>query len=138
MNASIKNLISANPSGLLELKNSCTIPQYRDNFGFRLENIWTIYKSKKVHHSDEDYFAFGKKPLNELFTVNEESTGDLLVVYIIETIKGDRVYCHLVLADAAYQAILSDSSQHLLKVHQMYTKFFPEQDFIALNMETVS
>ena len=130
--ASIKNLITENPSGLHEMKPSLSIPEYRDNYGFGLKKICTIFKSKKIH--GEDWFEFGKKPLNELFKVQEESDGDLLVVFIIETIKNDRVYCHLVLSDEAYKGILNDKAQHVLQVHQMYSKFW--SNHIALNMTT--
>lgn len=135
MKASIKHLILANPSGLLEIKKPLSIPEYMDNYGFRLQKTTTIFESKRSHISSDDWFAFGKKTLDQLFTVREESEGDLLVVFIIETIKAGCVYCHLVLSDEAYKEILNDKSQHLLKVHQMYTQFLPFcSDHIALNM----
>lgn len=133
MKASIKNLIADNPSGLLEMKPSLSIPEYRDNFGFSLEKTFTIYESQKSHHSGKNWFAFPSvKSLEELFKVQEESSGDLLVVYIIETIKNGRVYCHLVLSDEAFKGILNDKTQHLLKVHQMYSRF--GENHIKLNM----
>lgn len=134
MKANIKNLIVENPSGLLEMKPSLSVPEYRNNYGFSLKEIFTIYKSKKIHHSGEDWFEFGKKSLDQLFTVQDESEGDLLVVFIIETIKADRVYCHLVLTDQAFKGILNDKTQHVLQVHQMYSKFW--RDHIAMNMAT--
>ena len=132
--ASIKNLIASNPSGLLEMKPSLSIPEYRDNYGFGLKNTFTIYESKRSHHSGKDWFEFGEKPLDQLFTVQEESEGNLLVVFIVETIKAGRVYCHLVLSDEAFKGILNDKNQHILKVRQMYSQFF--RDHIALNMAT--
>jgi hypothetical protein len=69
--------------------------------------------------------------LKNLFEVREESDGDLLVVFIVETIKNNKVNCHLILSDEAYQKIFNDSSCYILQVHQMYSKFF--QDHIALN-----
>ncbi len=134
MKASIKNLIERNPSGLLEIKPSLSIPEYRDNYGFGLEKVFEIYQSKRRHHSEIDWFAFPNKTIETLFTVQEESDGDLLVVFIIETIKNNRVYCHLILSDEAFKKILGDKTQHILQVHQMYSKFF--QDHIALNMAT--
>jgi len=134
--ASIKDLIQANPSGLLELQPSLTIPEYRENFGFKLKNVWTIYKSKKITLHDENWFAFPGHSLENLFEVREESDGDLLVVFIVETIKNGKVNCHLILSDAAYQEMINDPSCHVLQVHQMYTKFF--QDHIALNMSTAN
>ncbi len=128
----IKHLIAENPSGLLEMKKSLTIPEYRDSFGFKLKNVWTIYESKRSHHTGKDWFCFPNNTLENLFTVEEESDGDNLVVFIIETIKDHRVYCNLVLSDEAYKKILSDKTQHILQVHQMYTKFW--RDHIALNM----
>ncbi len=135
MKASIKNLIVENPSGLLELQTSLTILEYRDNYGFNLKNICNIYESKKSHHSGEDWFKFNKKSLDQLFTVQEESGGDLLVVFIIETIKAGRVYCHLVLTDEAFKGILKDKTQHVLQVHQMYSQWL-ERDNITMNMVT--
>jgi hypothetical protein len=137
MKANIKNLIAENPSGLLEMKPSLSILEYRDNSGFDLKNVWTIYESEKWHNKGIDWFAFPNSPnntLETLFTVREESEGDLLVVYIVETIKEGRVYCHLVLSDEAYKGILDNKTNHVLQVHQMYTKYF--KDHIALNMAT--
>jgi len=138
--ASIVHLIEANPSGLLEMKPAMTIPEYRDAYGFGLKNIWTIYKSEKINWEDKvwkPWFAFPQnKTLAELVTVRAESTGDLLVVFIVETIKNGKVFCHLILSDEAYQQILSDNTQHVLQVHQMYTKFF--KDHIALNMSVAN
>lgn len=130
MKASIKNLIAENPSGLLELKPSISIPEYRDNFGFGLKNIFTIYESKKVTILEVDWFAFPNKTLETLLTVQEESEGDLLVVYIVETIKNNKVCCHLILSDEAFKGLMKDS--HILQVHQMYSKFW--EDHIAMNM----
>jgi hypothetical protein len=132
MKTSIMNLIAENSSGLLEMKPSLSVPEYRDNYGFGWENIFTIYESKKIHHSDEDWFAFGKKSLDQLFTVQVESEGDLIVVFIVETIKAGRVYSHLVLTNEAFKGILNDKAQHVLQVHQMYSKFWG--DHIAMNM----
>lgn len=134
MKASIKNLIVENPSGLLEMKNSLSIPEYRDNYGFDLEKIISIYKSKKISNSNEDWFKFKETPLDQLFTVKDESEGDLLVVFIVETIKENRVYCHLVLTDEAFKGILNDKSRHLLQVHQMYSIFW--KNHVAINMAT--
>lgn len=132
MNASIKDLVASCPSGLLKLQPSLSIPEYRENFGFNLKNIYTIYQSKKIYHKNEEWFAFPGKCLNNLFAVSEESAGDLLIVYIVETIKDGEIHCHLVLTNEAYQNILNDKSCHLLQVHQMYEQFF--KDHIALNL----
>ena len=134
MIANIKNLIAENPNGLFEMKSPLSIPEYRDNFGFGLKNVFTVYESARSHHSEKEWFAFPSKTLQTLFTVQEESKGDLLVVYIVETIKNNRVYCNLVLTDEAYKRILKDRTQQILKVHQMYSEFF--EDHIALNMAT--
>ena len=131
---SIRSLVVENPSGLFELKESLSIPQYIENFGFGLEKVSTIYESKKIHHSHEDWFAFAGKSLETLFRVQEESEGNLLVLYIVETVKDRRVYCHLILTDEAFKGILNDKSQHVLQVHQMYSKFW--KDHIKINMET--
>lgn len=130
--ASIKDLIKANPSGLLELQPALTIPEYRENFGFKLKNVFTIYESRRVSHTGVDRFVFSGKSLKNLFEVHEESDGDLLIVFIVETIKSGKVYCHLILSDSAYANILNDQSCQVLKVHQMYTNFF--RDHITLNM----
>jgi hypothetical protein len=130
MKESIKDLIQANPSGLLELQPSLTIPEYRENFGFKLKNVFTIYESRRVHYKGVDWFASGES-LENLFQVREESDGDLLVVFIVETIKSGKVSCRLILNDAAYVEILNDKSCQVLKVHQMYAKFFC--DHITLN-----
>ncbi len=133
MKASIKNLIAKNPSGLLEMKSPLSIPEYLDNYGFGLENIFTIYESQKSHHSGNDWFAFPGKTIETLFNVQEESEGDLLIVFIVETIKEGRVYCHLVLTDEAFRGILNDRTQHIFQVHQMYSKFW--KDHIAMNCD---
>jgi hypothetical protein len=133
MKASVKNLIAENPNGLFEMKRSLSIREYRDNYGFGLKNIFTIYESKKSHHSGNDWFAFPSKTVETLFTVQEESEGDILVVFIVETIKEGRVYCHLVLTDEAFRGILNDGTQHILQVHQMYEKFW--EDHIAMNCD---
>ncbi len=127
----IKNLIAENPSGLLEMKTPLSISEYRDNFGFDLKNIFTIYESKRSHHSGKDWFAFPNKTLETLFNVQEESEGDLLVVYIAETIKNNTVRCHLILSDDAFRMLMKDS--HILQVHQMYSKFW--KDHIAMNCD---
>lgn len=132
MKASIMNLIAVNPSGLLELKPALAISEYRENYGFNLEKNFTIYQSERISSSRKDWFAFPKKSLETLFTVHKESEGDLLVVYIVETIKSGKVYCHLILSDEAYREIVNDKTQLILQVHQMYSKFW--QDHIALNM----
>lgn len=132
MSESIKKLIAANPSGLLQLKPAMTIAEYRDNFGFNLKNTFTIYKSKRISYDDNEWFAFPCKSLESLFTVQEESKGNLLVVYIVETIKAGKVYCYLILSDDAYEEILDDKSQSVLQVHQMYSKFW--KNHIVLNM----
>ncbi len=126
----IKELIMQNPNGLLEMKKPMTITGYRDNYGFGLKNIFTIYESKEIHHSEKEWFAFPNKTLETLLSVQEESNGDLLVVYIVETIKNNTVRCHLILSDEAYKNLIKDS--HVIKVHQMYTKFW--RDHIAMNM----
>ncbi len=136
MKTSIKNLIAENPSGLLEMKPSLSVSEYMDNYGFRLEKILTIYESGRSHMSRKDWFAFPKSStsLETLFKVQEESEGDLLVVFIVETVKAGRIYCHLVLNDEAFREILNDNTQYVFKVHQMYTKYF--KDHIAINMTT--
>ena len=132
MSESIKNLIAVNPNGLLQLQPAMTVAEYRENFGFDLKNAFAIYKSKKINYEDKDWFAFPGNSLKSLFTVQEETKGDLLVVFVVETIKNDRVYCHLILSDKAYEKILNDTSQYVLQVHQMYSKFW--KDHIVLNM----
>ncbi len=133
--ASIVDLIEANPSGLLQLKKPLSIPEYRNNFGFGLKEICTIYESKRSHSSEEDWFKFGGKKLDQLLIVEEKSEGDLLVVFIVETIKEGRVHCNLVLTDEAFSGILNDRNQHVLKVHQMYSQYW-ERNNIAINMAT--
>jgi hypothetical protein len=132
MKTSIKNLITENPSGLLEMKSSLSIPKYRENFGFGLNKVFSIYESKMIHHSEKDWFAFPNKTLENLFKVQEESEGDLLFVYIAETIKNSTISCHLILSDDAFRILKKDS--HILKVYQMYSKFW--EDHIAMNMAT--
>lgn len=134
-NASITALIENNPSGLLEMKKSLSVTEYSDNRGFDLKNVHTIYESKKLYGKDKDWFAYGEQPLDQLLTVKEKSDGNLLVVFLVETMKAGRIYCHLILSDEAYRGIVNDKSQHILQVHQMYTQFF--KDHIALNMEMV-
>ncbi|MCX6754380.1 MAG: hypothetical protein NTU81_00940 [Candidatus Nomurabacteria bacterium] len=136
MKASIKNIIVENPSGLLEIKPSLSIAEYQANYGsgFGLKKIFTIYRSKRNYGYGEDRFEFGEKPLDQLFTVKDESEGDLLCVFIIDVIKEDRVHCYLVLTDEAFKGILNDKNQHVLQVHQMYTMFF--EDHIKKNMTT--
>jgi hypothetical protein len=137
MKASITDLIAANPSGLLELKKPLSIPEYAENCGFNLKNIFTIYKSKKRYRTEKDWFAFGEKPLDQLFTVQEKSEEDLLVVFIVETMKASIIYCHLVLSNEAYKGILNDKNQQILQIHQMYTQFPPfGKDHIVINIES--
>lgn len=128
--ANIKELIKQNPSGLLEMKKSLSIPEYRENFGFNLKNAFTIYESKESRFSGKEWFAFPDKTLETLFSVQEESNGDLLGAYVVETVKNNTIRCHLILSDEAYKNLIKDS--HVIKVHQMYTKFW--QDHIAMNM----
>lgn len=131
MKASIKDLVISNPTGLLEMKPALTIAEYGDKYGFGLKNTFTIYKSRKSHHSGNEWFAFPSNTIETLFKVQEESEGDLLVVFIVETIKEGRVYCHLVLSDESFKGILNDRTQHVLEVHQMYSKFW--EDHITMN-----
>ena len=134
MSLSIKTLIAENPSGLLQMQPSVSTAEYRQNFGFGLKNTHEIYESKKSRNAEKDWFAFksAEESLEKLFRVEHESDGNLLIVYIVETITGGRVHCNLVLTDEAWKKILSDKATHVLKVHQMYTKFW--RDHIALNM----
>ena len=132
MKASIESLINANPSGLLELKSPMTIDGYREKSGFGLKKVFTIYQADRISGNRKDWFAFPNKTLENLVMIQKESGGDLLVVYIIETIKSGQIYCHLILTDEAYREILNDKSQYILQVHQMYTEFW--KDYIALNM----
>ena len=134
MKASIKNLVTENPTGLLEMKPSLSIPEYRNNYGFGLKNVFSIYESKRSHYSGKDWFAFPNKNLCNLCEIQQESIGNLLVVYIVETIQADRVYCHLILTDEAFKEMLNDKSKHVLRVHQMYSKFW--EDHITINMVT--
>lgn len=132
MKASIKHLIAENQNGLLEMKPSLSIPEYRDNDGFGLKKVYSIYQSERLHHSENEWFAFPNKTLRTLFNVQEESEGELLVVYIVETIEAGQIYCNLVLTDNAFKEILYDKDQHVLQVHQMYAQFW--KDYIAMNM----
>jgi hypothetical protein len=132
MKASIKNWIAINPSGLLELKSALTISEYRENYGFGLQENFTIYQSERISSSRKEWFAFPRKTLKTLFTVQKESEGNLLVVYIVETIKSGKVYCHMILSNEAYQEMLNDNTCHILQVHQMYSKFW--QDHVSLNL----
>lgn len=134
----IKKLIEANPSGLLEMKPSVSTTEYKENFGFKLKNTWEIYESKKTHHSGKNWFAFksAEESLAKLLKVEQESDGNLLIVYIVETITAGRVHCHLVLTDEAWKNILADKATHVHKVHQMYSKFF--KDHITMNMSSDS
>lgn len=121
--------------GKIELKPSLSIPEYRNQFGFDLKKAVAIYQSRKLHQSGQDWFAFQKKSLEELFTVQtiQENSKKLQVVFIVETIKTGRVYCHLILSDHAFKEMLNDPSQHILQVHQMYRKFF--SDHVLENLE---
>ncbi len=126
---SIKDLIAANPSGLLQLKPDMGLQAYVDE-GFDLKNTYKIYESRWITGAKDDYFAFLNKNLENLFQVQEESQGDLLVVYIVIAYHKGNASCNLILSDEAYKEILR--SRKVLAVHQMYTKFF--QDHITLNM----
>jgi hypothetical protein len=128
--ANIKELIKQNPDGLLEMKKPLSVLQYRENFGFGLKNTFTIYESKEIRLSGKEWFAFPNKTLETLFSVQEESSGDLLGAYVVETVKNNTVRCHLILSDEAYKNLIKDS--HVIKVHQMYTNFW--RDYIAMNM----
>jgi len=130
--ASIKKLIQENPSGLLELQQSLSIPEYRNNQGFNLKNTFKIYESKYATNNNKDWFAFLEKSLDKLFKVKEESDGDLLVVFIAEFMRGNNIYCYLVLSDEAFKNMINDKRYHLLKVCQMYSSFF-DNDYIKLN-----
>lgn len=130
---SIKDLISANPNGLMELKPAISFQEHVDDYGFKLRHVFTIFKSRRIiWNSDADWFAFPNKTLDNLFKVQKESTGDLITVYIVETLRAGKVYCHVVLSDEAYQNILADTNQKVIQVHQMYRKFFKDQ--LAANM----
>ena len=134
MKTNIYNLINENPNGLLELKPALSIPEYRDKYGFGFKNIWTIFESKKRHHSGNDWYAFKtNQTLEGLFAVKAESDGDLLIVFIVEVIKNNKIHCYLVLKDEAYAEILKDKAQYVLCVHQMYSNW-GGNDYIALNM----
>ncbi len=126
---SIKDLLAENPSGITKMKESLSFKEYRNNYGFDLKNIWTIFESKDYHHSGKDWFQFPGKTLETLFSVKEKSEGNLLVVYIVETIKNGKVHCDLVLSDEGFRKLMETSK--ILKVHQMYTKFW--RDHLAMN-----
>ena len=86
MKASIKALIASNPSGLMEMKSPISLTEYADKYGFNLRNTWKIYESKLTHHSGKDWFAHGKQSRHELVKVQAESVGNLLVVFMVESI----------------------------------------------------
>jgi len=127
MNETILDLIALNPSGLMELQSPLTTAQYRENFGFKLKNVVTIFQSRRLN--GKDTFAFPNKSLENLLEF-KESGGDLLVVYIVETIENNKIHCNLVLSNDAYQKLLSKKDS-IIQVHQMYSEFF--KDHVALN-----
>lgn len=119
MKKSIKNLIAENPQGLLELKPAMTLPEYRRNDGFNLRKAFIIYKSKKIRYPERDWFSFSDKSLKNLVSVKEESESDSLMVFVVETIKDDKIHCNLLLSNKAYQGILNDKKQFVLRIYQM-------------------
>ncbi len=134
MKENILDLIQANPNGLLKLQAPLSISEYRENFGFNLKNVWTIYQSKKISHTHEDCFSSPRQNLENIFQVKVEAEENCnLVVFIVETIKGGQVNCHLILKNEAYQRLLNDPTCHILQVHQMYKTGLFNKDHIALN-----
>ena len=134
--ASLKQLQQENPNGLLPIGEAISYAEYTSNHYFsgltsvgRTNNGHEIYRSKSVRRDDADFYQYpesSKKPLSTLFTVQTESTGDLLVVFVADISTDGHVQATLILTDAAWQKVLT-SNQKVMRVEQFYLHILEKQ-----------
>jgi hypothetical protein len=135
--ASLSKLQKENPNGLLPIGTPVLYAEYGAKCYFSgllalntpSNNGHEIYRSKSVKHEDEDFYQYpasSKNSLNTLFTVQTESGGDLLVVFVADISKDGHVQATLILTDAAWQEILA-SSQRVMRVEQFFLHILEEQ-----------
>ena len=134
--ASLKQLQQENPNGLLPIGEAISYAEYTSNHYFsgltsvgRTNNGHEIYRSKSVRRDDEDFYQYpvsSKKSLSTLFTVQTESTGDLLVVFVADISTDGHVQATLILTDAAWQKVLT-SNQKVMRVEQFYLHILEKQ-----------
>ncbi|MEI8223814.1 MAG: hypothetical protein WCG20_01685 [bacterium] len=139
--ASLITLQQANPNGLLEFGESLSYAEYATECYFSgLATIGTVnnghelYRSKSLRHqTTEDFYKYpasSKNSLSTLFTVQSESAGDLLVVFVADISKNGRVQATLVLTDTAWQEVLA-SNQKVMRVEQFYLHIIEEKLQVA-------
>lgn len=135
--ASLYELQKQNPNGLFPIGTSIPYAEYGTKCYFSglstldtsSNNGHEIYRSKSVKHEDKDFYQYpgsSKSSLNTLFTVQTESTGDLLVVFVADISTDGRVQATLILTDAAWQEILA-SNQKIMRVEQFYLHILEKQ-----------
>ncbi len=137
--ASLISFQQRNPNGLLQIGESISYAEYATNCYFsglvtlgRHNNGHEIYRSKSVKHEDKDFYQYpesSKNSLNTLFTVQVESTGDLLVVFVADISTDGHVQATLILTDAAWQQILA-SNQKVMRVEQFYLHVLEKQLYV--------
>ncbi len=135
--ASLSKLQKENPNGLLPIGIAIPYAEYRTKCYFSglsahdtsSNNGHEIYRSKSVKQEDKDFYQYpqnSKNSLNTLFTVQTESGGDLLVVFVADISKDGHVQATLILTDAAWQEILV-SDQKVMRVEQFYLHILEKQ-----------
>ncbi|MDD3694204.1 MAG: hypothetical protein PHC89_02325 [Candidatus Pacebacteria bacterium] len=120
------------------MKKIITVQEYRENFGFRLQKVHTIFESGLTHLSGEDWFnspVARDRGLENLIFFPEKKQGDdeaLEVVYLVEQLDNNFVHCTLVESDNGWREAIG-SGKRIIKVHQMYRKFW--EDHVSLNFQ---
>lgn len=133
--ASLNKLQQENPDGFLRIGESISYAEYcNGNYhsGLMTRDVnhgYEIFRAKIIRLENEDFYRFPertKKSLSNLFTVQTESAGDLLVVFVADISTDGRVQSTLILTDAAWQKILT-SNQRVMRVEQFYLHILEEK-----------
>ena len=130
--ASLMPLQAENPSGLFQIGESIPYAMYTDKHFLSgpQKDGFEIFRAKRIGSLDkEDFYAFAKpseKSLATLFTVQNESDGDLLVVFVADISKDGQVKSTLILTDSAWQEVLA-SNQKVMRVEQFYLHILEKQ-----------
>lgn len=133
--ASLNQLQQENPNGFLQIGESISYAEYcnrKYHSGLMAKDQnhgHEIYRAKIIRLENEDFYKYpgtSKKSLNTLFTVQTESIGDSLVVFVADIETDGRVQATLILTDTAWQKVLA-SNQKVMRVEQFYLHILEEK-----------
>ena len=134
----MKQLQQENQSGILPIGQPVLYSEYSKECFFSglaslevsTNNGHEIYRAKSVKNEDKDFYQYpqsSNSTLSKLFTVETEPTGDMLVVFVADVSMNGHVQANLILHDDAWQKILLNKSQEVLRVEQFYLHILEKQ-----------